>query len=82
VRAKDTLVELASERYHLKGVVDEVVVLSDGTLAPFDYKFAEYKEPLYRTHRIQSVLYGLMIKDVYGEEVKKGYVCYIRSKQK
>jgi CRISPR-associated exonuclease Cas4 len=82
VRAKDTLVELASERYHLKGVVDEILSLEDGTLAPLDYKFAEYKEILYRTHRIQSILYGLMIKDIYGEEVKKGYVCYIRSRHK
>jgi CRISPR-associated exonuclease Cas4 len=82
VKAKDILVYLVSSKYHLKGVVDEIVTLSDGTLAPFDYKFAEYKEPLYKTHRFQSILYALMIKDVYGEEVKRGYVCYIRSNHK
>ncbi|MEW6481946.1 MAG: CRISPR-associated protein Cas4 [bacterium] len=82
VTAKDTLVYLASEKYHLKGIVDEVLVLDDGTLAPLDYKFAEYKETTYRTHRYQSVLYGLLVKDNYGQEVKKGYICYIRSRHK
>lgn len=82
VTAKDILVYLASERYHLKGIVDEVLSLEDGTLAPLDYKFAEYKETTYRTHKYQSILYGLLIKDNYGQEVKKGYVCYIRSRNK
>lgn len=82
VTAKDILVYLASERYHLKGVVDEVLSLEDGTLAPLDYKFAEYKETTYRTHKYQSVLYGLLIRDNYGKEVKRGYVCYIRSRHK
>lgn len=82
VMAKDILVYLASDRYHLKGVVDEVLSLEDGTLAPLDYKFAEYKDFHYRTHKYQSVLYGLLIKDNYGQEVKKGYVCYVRSRHK
>ena len=83
VKAKDILVYLVSDRYHLKGVVDEVLSLKDGTLAPLDYKFAEYEDSfIYRTHKYQSVLYGLLIKDNYGQEVKKGYVCYIRSKHK
>ncbi|MBU1153788.1 CRISPR-associated protein Cas4 [bacterium] len=80
--AKDTLVYLASERYHLKGIMDEVLILKDGTLAPLDYKFAEYKKSIYLTHKYQSVLYGLLIKENYGREVKKGYICYIRSKNK
>lgn len=82
VTAKDILVYLASQRYHLKGIVDEVLSLEDGTLAPLDYKFAEYKDTTYRTHKYQSVLYGLLIKDNYGQEVKKGYVCYLRSRHK
>ncbi|RKX94368.1 MAG: CRISPR-associated protein Cas4 [Spirochaetes bacterium] len=77
---KDILVYLSSSRYYLKGEVDEVLHLADGTLAPLDYKFAEYKDTIYRTHKIQSVLYGLLIKDNYQCEVKRGYVCYIRSK--
>ncbi len=77
---KDILVYLASSRYHLRGEVDEVLYLADGTMAPLDYKFAEYKDSVYRTHKIQSVLYGLLIKDNYQREVRKGYICYVRSK--
>ncbi len=77
---KEILVYLSSAQYHLKGEVDEVLYLADGTLAPLDYKFSEYKDTLYRTHKIQSVLYGLLIKDNYKSEVNKGYVCYVRSK--
>ena len=73
---------MASERYHLKGIVDEVLSLEDGTLSPLDYKFAEYKDTTYRTHKYQSVLYALLIKDNYGQDVRKGYVCYIRSRHK
>lgn len=77
---KDVLVYLSSSRYHLKGEVDEVLYFSDGTMAPLDYKFAEFKDSIYRTHRIQSVLYGLLIKDSYQSEVKRGYICYVRTK--
>jgi CRISPR-associated exonuclease Cas4 len=79
---KDIDVYMVSRKYHLKGIVDEVLYLKDGSLAPFDYKFAEYTEFVYRTHRIQSILYGLMIKDCYRAEVKKGFVCYSRSNYK
>ncbi|HBY57412.1 MAG TPA: CRISPR-associated protein Cas4 [Candidatus Atribacteria bacterium] len=77
---KEISVYLASDRYHLKGVVDEVLFLEDGTLAPLDYKFAEYKDRLFRTHKIQSVLYAILIKENYHCEVNKGYICYTRSK--
>lgn len=77
---RELSVYLASDRYHLKGVIDEVLFLEDGTVAPFDYKFAEYKDRLYRTHKIQSVLYAILIKENYQREVKRGYICYIRSK--
>lgn len=78
--SKETDVYLSSERYHLKGKVDEVLHLADGTLAPLDFKYAEYKDRLYRTHRYQSVLYALLIEDTYRQEVRRGYVCYVRSK--
>lgn len=77
---RENLVYLVSERYHLRGEVDEVLFLEDNTLAPLDYKFTEYKDRLYRTHRIQSILYGLLIMDNYEQEVKKGFLCYTRSK--
>lgn len=77
---RENLVYLVSERYHLKGEVDEVLYLEDNTMAPLDYKFTEYKERLYRTHKIQSILYALLIMDNYGCEVKRGFLCYVRSK--
>lgn len=73
-------VYLAGAELNLKGIVDEVFHLSDGTLAPFDYKFAEYKEKLFKTHKIQSVLYAALIKNIYGKEVTRGWLCYTRSK--
>ncbi len=79
---KDILVYLASSKYRIKGIVDEVLVLNDGTLAPLDYKFSEYRDITFRTHKYQSVLYALLIKENYQQEVKKGYICYIRSNHK
>jgi len=76
---KDIAVFLLSKRNHLKGEVDEVLFLNDGTAAPLDYKFAVFKDILYRTHRYQSALYALMIADNYGVEVNRGFVCYTRS---
>lgn len=76
---KDVAVYLVSKRNHLKGEVDEVLFLEDGTAAPLDYKFAEFKDKVFRTHKYQSALYGLMIADKYGVEVNRGFVCYTRS---
>lgn len=79
---KEILVYLNSAKYKLKGEIDEVLYLSDGTLAPLDYKFAEYNDRIYKTHKIQSVLYALLIIDNYQKDVKKGYICYTRSNNK
>ncbi len=79
-RDKELLVYMTSEKYHIKGIVDEVLILNDSSYAPLDYKFSEYKDWLFRTHKIQSVMYGLLIKEMYQREVKRGYICYIRSK--
>lgn len=76
---KELNVYMSSEKYHIKGIVDEVLYLDDNTLAPLDYKFAEYKNYLYKTHRIQSVMYGLLIMESYRKRVDKGYICYTRS---
>ncbi|MGR3319523.1 MAG: CRISPR-associated protein Cas4 [Candidatus Anammoxibacter sp.] len=92
---KDIDVYMSSDKLCLKGVVDEVLFLEDGTLAPLDYKFAEYKDTLFKTHKYQSILYAMLIKENYRPEslvrisdnkpidkieVNKGFVCYIRSK--
>lgn len=79
---KEIDVYMASDIEHIKGKVDEVLHLSDRSLAPLDYKYAEYKEFLYRTHRYQSALYAMLIKEIYGKEVRRGFICYVRSKNK
>ena len=79
---KDIDVYMSSGAYHIKGKVDEVLYLLDGSLAPLDYKYAKYKESLYRTHKYQSVLYAMLIRDTYSKEVMRGFICYIRSKNK
>jgi CRISPR-associated exonuclease Cas4 len=77
---KEIGIFMASNRYHIKGEVDEVLTLSDGTMAPLDYKYAEYRETVFRTQRYQSVFYGLLIQESYGREVKRGFICYTRSR--
>lgn len=77
---KETGVHMASAKYHIKGTVDEALALSDGTMAPLDYKYAEYRGTVFRTQRYQSVFYGLLIKENYGAEVQRGFICYTRSR--
>lgn len=79
---KDIDVYMASEKEKIKGKIDEVLHLTDNTLAPLDYKYTEYKDSLYRTHKYQSVLYAILIKETYNKPVNRGYICYARSKNK
>ncbi len=65
-----------------KGIVDEVLTLADGTMAPLDYKYAEYKETTFRNHRLQLVYYAKLIKSRYGKPVNRGFIIYTRSKNK
>jgi len=76
---KEIAVYLTSHKHHFKGEVDEVLFLEDGTAAPLDYKYAEFKKTIYRTHKYQAALYGILIKEHFGLEVKKGFLCYTRS---
>ena len=48
-------------------------------MAPFDYKFAEDPGQVYHNQKVQSVLYGLMIREMFDVPVKRGFLCYIRS---
>jgi len=77
---KEFSVYLSSKKIKIRGIIDEVLYLEDRTLAPLDYKYSEYKDFLYRTHKIQNVLYGLLIEENYEKPVQKGYVVYVRSK--
>jgi CRISPR-associated exonuclease Cas4 len=72
-------VPLASARLGVRGEVDEVLTLEDGTMAPFDYKFAEDPGQVYQNLKMQSVLYGMMIREMFAKPVARGFLCYIRS---
>ncbi|MEM9981309.1 MAG: CRISPR-associated protein Cas4 [Bacteroidota bacterium] len=66
----------------LRGKVDEVLQLSDGTMAPLDYKFAEWKGKIYDTYRTQLYCYAWLIEENFGRKVEKGYLVYTRSRHK
>jgi CRISPR-associated exonuclease Cas4 len=72
-------VPLASAALGVRGSVDEVLTLADGTMAPFDYKFAEAPAEVYHNQRVQSALYGLLIRETFQVAVRRGFLCYTRS---
>jgi len=75
-------VYLCSKKHRIRGIVDEVLFVEDGSAAPLDYKFAKYHKRVFKTHRYQSVLYGLMIAEHFNRPVYRGYLCYTRSGNK
>jgi CRISPR-associated exonuclease Cas4 len=66
----------------LRGKVDEVLLLHDGTMAPLDYKFAEYKDRVFDTYRQQLICYAILIEENFEKKVNKGFLVYVRSKNK
>jgi len=66
----------------LIGIVDEVLTLKDGTMAPLDYKFAEYAGYVHSTHRVQACFYAHLIESAYQRTVRKAFVVYTRSHNK
>jgi CRISPR-associated exonuclease Cas4 len=66
----------------IRGIVDEILFFDDGTAAPLDYKFAEYKNKIFSTYRFQLVFYGKLIMDNYHLPVHKGFLVYTKSKNK
>ncbi len=76
---KESDVFIASKKNHIKGIVDEVLFLEDGTAAPLEYKFAEYKDKVFKTYKFQLVLQALLIKENYNIEVNRAYLCFTRS---
>ena len=66
----------------IRGTVDEVLVLGDGTMAPLDYKFAIYEDKIYETYRTQLYCYAWLIEENFGKKVEKGYLVYTRSQHK
>ena len=42
-----------------------MLTLADGSMAPFDYKFAEDRGQVYHNLKMQSALYGLLIRETF-----------------
>jgi len=79
---KKSEVYLASDKYQLRGIVDEVLTLSDNTMAPLDFKYAEHKQISYKTHKIQALCYCLLIEENFTKESNTAYIVYTRSQNK
>lgn len=75
-------VSLLSARHHLRGRVDEILFFADGSAGPLDYKFAQYPDRIYRTLRVQSAIYALLIRENFGVAVSRGYLVYTRSRNR
>src|SRR5579862_2399273 len=65
-------VPLASASLGVRGSVDEVLTLADGSMAPFDYKFAEAAREVFHNQKVQSALYGLLIQEQFQVPVHRG----------
>lgn len=76
---KEIKVYLASPKLRVRGVVDEVLTLADSSMVPLDYKYTEYRDYLFETHKFQSAIYALLIKEIYQKPVYKGYICYLKN---
>ncbi len=76
---KEDDVYLASARLKVRGRVDEVLALDDDSLAPLDYKFAEYQGTVYKTMQMQTIIYAGLIMERYEKKVNRGFLCFVRS---
>ncbi len=66
----------------LRGRVDEVLLLTDHSFAPLDYKYATYNDLVFNTYKIQLHCYAVLIEDNFNGIVNKGFLVYVRSKNK
>ena len=66
----------------LRGEIDEVLFLEDGSCAPLDYKYAEYKGRVFDTYKTQLYCYAWLIESNYSKKVNRGYLVYTRSQNR
>ncbi len=66
----------------LRGKVDEVLELKDGSMSPLDYKFAVYKDKIFNTYKIQCFCYAWLIEENYQKKVNRAWLVYTRSRNK
>jgi CRISPR-associated exonuclease Cas4 len=75
-------VYLSSATKGIRGIVDEILSLDDGTAAPLDYKYAEYKDVTFKNHKYQLAFYGQLIRENSEVPVNRGFIVYTRSRNK
>lgn len=66
----------------LRGKIDEVLRLEDGSFAPLDYKFAQWKDKVYETYKQQLYCYAVLIEANFDVVVNRGFLVYTRSRHK
>ncbi len=81
-KQRSLAVRLYAEGGLMSGEVDEVLFLQDGSAAPLDYKWAEWKGAVFQTHRLQLAFYSRLIEENYQQPVHFGLLVYVRSKHK
>ncbi|MDK2465052.1 MAG: CRISPR-associated protein Cas4 [Candidatus Korarchaeota archaeon] len=68
---------LYSERLNAGGELDLLLESRDGELVPVDYKFGRSNGGrAWPDHRAQMVLYAILVEDVTGRVVRRGFVYY------
>ena len=67
-------VRLLAPELRLHGLIDEVVTASSGETFPVDYKVSKKVSP---NHRIQVAAYGMMLEEVNGQKVDRGFIYLI-----
>jgi CRISPR-associated exonuclease Cas4 len=86
LRKRIGVVEKYSDKYLtndlLRGKIDEVLLLKNGTMAPLDYKFAKFENRIYETYRTQLECYAVLIEGNFHQKVEKGFLVYTRSSNK
>jgi len=86
LRRRIGAVERYNDQYltndYLRGKIDEVLKLEDGTMAPLDYKFASYDDTVYETYKTQMFCYAWLIEENFNCAVNRGFLVYTRSTNK
>ncbi len=82
ISVKEKLInqKLYTTTAQIHGIVDEILFLEDKTAAPLDYKYAAFKERIFKTYKTQLLMYGIMIRENFQIEVNRGYLVFTRSK--
>jgi len=78
---RESSVYLSSAR-GIRGIVDEILFLNDGSAAPLDYKYAEYKDRTFKNHKYQLTFYAELIREYFQIPVNRGFIVYTRSRNK